>query len=308
MALLNSKKSARTAGPGSGGFPPHYLRPRIFWGGTMNSPEFTADLALGDFDASLARSCVQASARAYAETTFSSELAQVLLTRGGGTTPGMDVPIIAFRGSANVRAWLTDGLVRLTGTVFGGVHFGFWRSTQSVMPQILAMDQKVRDQRGRPVPVVITGHSKGAGEALICARTLAAVGWPIRAVITFGGPRVGNAVWRAGYDAQSANLGPELGTSNIQHPTSNIQLGDITYRVVNKEDIVARLPVWTMGYRHVGKECFIPVLGPMRVDPPIWFKALSDLGGTFRAWGERMGVAQFGCHPVSQYTETMDRI
>src|ERR1700690_2174306 len=101
----------------------------------------------------LARMCVNACVRSYQSQTFGSELAHVLVEHSEGP------PIIAFRGSADVRDWLTDFRVGFCFTQFGRVHRGFWESTSSVLQEILKLDQ-----RAKPEPVILTGHSKGAAE------------------------------------------------------------------------------------------------------------------------------------------------
>jgi len=248
---------------------------------------FDEDLKLGNCDLGLARICVQASARAYQEATLTSELAKVLVVR----SPYVNAPIIAFRGSADARAWLTDMRVCLAQTEYGKLHCGFYASTRTILGQLLALDQ-----RSQPEPVIVTGHSKGGAEALICARILAAAGKPVQAVVTFGGPRVGDARWRKSYDDQSANLSGALG-----QPT----LGDITYRWVHEEDIVPRLPVWMMGYRHVGHEAFMSSFGGVEIDPPLQRMAWSDLWGTF--WGYRAGrIEQALDHPIARYQEHLE--
>lgn len=228
---------------------------------------------------SIARVCAQASARAYSEVTFQSETAHVLVVRSAECGEGNT--IIAFQGTHDPRAWLVDFQIRFRYTPFGKVHAGFWDSTGSVMQRILALDQ-----RASPEPVIITGHSKGAAEALVCARQMVAAGRPVLRVVTFGGPRVGDAVWQADYNAV---------------------LGDVTERWVHEEDIVPRLPPWVMSYRHVGHEDFMSSFGGVEVDPPLPRLALSDLWGMF--WGYRKGrMEQLMDHPVGMYQEHLNSL
>jgi predicted lipase len=226
----------------------------------------------------LARACVAAAARVYSEVSFQSELAHVLIVPATTETP----MIIAFRGSADTKDWLTDFKMRFGETPYGWVHAGFWASANSVMEQILGLAQ-VR----AAIPVVITGHSKGAAEALICARLLAASGKPVEAVVTFGGPRVGNKKWRADYGKA---------------------LGDRTTRWVHEEDIVCRMAAWCTGYRHVpAVEAFIASFGGLKINPPLWCKAASDIWGTF--WGYESGqIKQVQDHPVTQYLQHLAKL
>lgn len=226
----------------------------------------------------LARTCVAAAALAYQEITFSSPLAQVLVL-----SPKSGVPetIIAFRGSANARAWLTDFRIGFTQTDFGRIHTGFWQSSDSVLPEILRLPQVQS-----ALPVIITGHSKGAAEAKICARRLRAAGKPVAGVVTFGGPRCGDATWRKNY---------------------NDALGTVTQRWVHEEDIVPRMPPWISRYRQVAHEYFISSLGGIQLNPSLMCLAASDLWGTF--WGYSHGhLEEVIDHPITKYQQHLNSL
>ncbi len=265
----------------------------------------------GGLDLTLPRICAEAAARAYREATFESAFAHVLVIPATEAVP----TIIAFRGSADVRAWLIDAEIRRVYTQFGRVHEGFWHSTQSVMDFLLKMDARYipgpeipphpgplpeeRERRQQPSPIVVTGHSKGGAEAKICARLLAAAGRPVSAVVTFGAPRIGDAQWRAGYQSQTSNCASPIG--------NRLALGEITQRWVNEEDIVARLPAWLTGYRHAGREYFISAFGGVQINPPLLMLAASDLWGTF--WGYKRGtIEQAADHPISRYQECLSKL
>lgn len=223
----------------------------------------------------LARRCAAVSAQAYLLASVQSELAHVLVQRNADYEP----TLIAFRGSASTRDWLTDLRVGFTDVGVGRVHRGFWESTNSVMDAVRRLDQ--RESRA---PVIVTGHSKGGAEAMICAWLLARCGWPVKAVVTFGGPRVGDSAWRRNYNAC---------------------LGEVTQRWVHEEDGVARLPVWITGYRHAGRQYFMSALGELRVNPPLWFQFISDCIGIYRDY--RFGKLSVVLnHPLGGYIEDLD--
>jgi predicted lipase len=226
-------------------------------------------------DLALARRCAVASAQAYSAASIQSALAHVLVQRN------VDEPtIIAFRGSASTRDWLTDLRIGFVDVGLGRVHRGFWESTASVMEAVHRLDQ--RESRG---PVIVTGHSKGAAEAMICAWLLARCGWPVKGVVTFGGPRVGDAAWRRNY---------------------NELLGDVTQRWVHEEDGVARLALWITGYRHAGRQYYLSALEGLRINPPLWFQCLSDCFGIYRDY--RMGkLAVVLDHPLGGYLDDIDQ-
>ena len=231
------------------------------------------------FDFALARRCAAVCARSYQEQTLGSERAHVLVEEGCPR-------VIAFRGTACRADWITDLEISWLDLGIGRVHHGFWGAARSVLDQVLALDL-----RAEPEPVVITGHSLGAALAVVTAWQLARLGRPVAAVITFGGPRVGDSAWSRNYQSQMVNSQLET-------------LREITWRIVNEEDIVARVPGWLMGYRHVGRELFCPAIGRARVDPPLWFRCLSDCIGMYRDY--RFGrLAPVLNHPVSEYIERL---
>ena len=235
---------------------------------------------VGEAELVLARLCLAASVRAYSLASLEGEEAHALVVPATAGCP----KIIAFRGSSDVRDWLTDLRVMFRHTVFGRVHSGFWSSGHSMITPLLAGEN---DRQGAVEPVILTGHSKGGADATICARLLVAAGWPVERVVTFGAPRVGDRAWRDGYN------GCWTGTK---------RLGEVTDRWVHEEDIVARMAPWLTGYRHVGHEYFISSMGGMRVDPPLLALAASDIWGTF--WGYRAGrIEQVRDHSISRYQE-----
>jgi pimeloyl-ACP methyl ester carboxylesterase len=88
--------------------------------------------------------------------------------------------------------------------------------------------------------LVIAGHSLGGALALVAADEIAREQLArIEAVITFGAPKVGSAEWVSQYATLSAS------------PEEARRLGDVTWRIVNRGDIVTRLPPFW--YAHCGK-------------------------------------------------------
>lgn len=106
------------------------------------------------------------------------------------------------------------------------VHKGFQAAVVPVMPFISAAAELSGPQR----PLFITGHSLGAAIGIIGASRL--TDRAPRALYGFGTPRPGGATFQARYNAQ---------------------LGDVTYRLVHGVDLVARVPMRFLGYRHVGR-------------------------------------------------------
>lgn len=220
----------------------------------------------------LAKACAVQCARVYSDVTLQSDVCHALRSDYDGSA------LIAFRGTRTMREWLIDARIKWWNLGLGLVHSGFWDSLNTLFPQL--------DQIAQAGPVIITGHSKGAAEALLCAWRMTRLGRQVKAVVTFGGPRVGNGAWRRDYNAQ---------------------LGERTWRWVHQEDIVCRLPVWLTGYRHVGQECFLDPFGTVELNPPFWRMLIAALWDTWLSYS-KTDIEPITDHPISQYLEHLDKL
>lgn len=197
--------------------------------------------------------------------------------------------VIAFRGSRSIQDFVCDAEFPRTPTSFGGVHYGFYRDIESIMPRIYSTSVDVYSQSYKK-PIVITGHSLGGALAILCARALAERNVPVLAVYTFGQPRVGDFEFAAGYDAV---------------------LADQTYRVVNQCDIVPRVPGILCGFRNVGQKYFmlsgfdfLPA-HPVLKNPSLWPILLSDAFGLWNGWANKKQLALLADHPIASYLQKM---
>ncbi len=249
---------------------PH--KPALF-GETPNpAPTFmplTLDTKSAGFSLTNALACAEASRLAYEQSTVCSPLASAVILDQA------DATIIAFKGTANIRDWLTDFQCRRV----NGVHGGFHRSFSSVLDS-LSKALSVRP----PKPLFITGHSKGGAEAVLAGCWFSSMA---PQVYTFGQPRVGGAEFAAECEER---------------------FGHRHFRFVNQEDVVPRVPLWTLGFRHSGKEYFFPALGPMRVGSPLWFKLLSDAYGFYLDWRARRCLSEFTDHGIEHYIEQLEKV
>ena len=204
--------------------------------------------------------------------------------------------IIAFRGTSNIRDWITDAqfLRKLLVEEANGdrceVHHGFLDAYESVIEPLAAyLRQIVVGAR----KVFVTGHSLGGALAILAALELKRQAFAIAQVYTFGQPRVGNAAFKRLYEWS---------------------LGSSTFRVVYQEDIVARvphLPAWHDPYRHVGTEIFLSAFNELVVAPSLWHLLVSDAWGIYRACiiSKFAGALDpINDHRVLNYTSTLDAI
>jgi len=259
---------------------------------TLEEPERLNAPFAGQFDPGNARVLAWASAAAYdrdPRVCFSGEplcvdaastSTRVLIWRWG------DNILAAFRGTADLRNWLTDldcKLVRENGC---GIHAGFAEALESVREKTLAgIFQAAHACKGRP-RLWLTGHSLGGALAMLFAWGVAERyrRQPFSGVYTFGQPRVGNAVFRARYEA-SGLLGQ-------------------TFRVVHSADIVPHVPFLPGCYRHAGHEIFFSDSGRWREEAPFLWKFRSEAAAHLHGLA-RFRAAALEDHHVDTYLKML---
>ncbi|URD72244.1 Phospholipase A(1) DAD1, chloroplastic [Musa troglodytarum] len=173
--------------------------------------------------------------------------------------------VISFRGTATCLEWLENLRATLTHlpsvavpAALGSdaaepmVERGFWSlfasssSTRgSLRDQIRQEIRRLIDKyggRGNPLSLTVTGHSLGAALAVLTAHdiTTAFQDAPMVTVVSFGGPRVGNASFRR-----------RLEESGIK-----------VLRIVNTQDVITKVP-WLLSktgwvYADIGRELRLP--------------------------------------------------
>jgi len=165
---------------------------------------------------------------------YSVEGAQVHIAKNNDTI------IIAFRGTepkqfsdikADLMAW------KKRSRSVGQVHAGFKGEVDKLWADIrVSMGRKA----GRDI--YVCGHSLGGAMATICASRLRSETRKgnVKALYTYGSPKVGGKLFVWGID-------------ELEH-----------YRHVNNNDMVTRVPLWIMGYRHHGYLTYINHYGNIR--------------------------------------------
>ena len=141
-----------------------------------------------------------------------------------------DMVLVAFRGTEpdNIKDWLTDGNVRLVPSPVGHLHAGFLRAFNTVAPEILNDLRNSPNTAGKPL--WLTGHSLGAALSTIMAASCVNAGLSIAGHYNFGSPRAGDSSFTSFYNERCAS---------------------VTFRFVNNNDIVPRVPPRGLSYDHV---------------------------------------------------------
>jgi len=141
--------------------------------------------------------------------------------------------VVSFRSTQSIENILTDldvSLVSYPGAGAGFVHQGFYLSYLSVKDILYTTVQNLTRKYPR-LPVLVTGHSLGAAQAVICAVDLVqrgAVASERLIAYNFGQPRVGN----------------------LDFATYHRKLIPNSYRVVNKKDPIPHFPSRWLDFSH----------------------------------------------------------
>ncbi len=241
----------------------------------------TPDKTTNDFNWANAVALLDAAAEAYQTHTVCDPHtdAQACIHDRG------DCVVVAFRGSKAAVDFVQDAKFELAEylwmheSLIAEVHDGFLEDFQAIGGPVVDGVKTLLAARAAFRPVFVTGHSLGGALAILCALELVREKVPVTGVYTYGQPRVGNRTFAGLYDSR---------------------LADKTWRLVNANDLVPRLPGLLLGYRHCGQEILLTPGGGYLVNPPWWQTARSDVAG-FYAAGRCGHDALIGDHFLAAY-------
>jgi hypothetical protein len=110
-----------------------------------------------------------------------------------------DAAVVAFRGSTDVKNYLSMFNLQLVPSQLGGsgrVHQGYQHASlrlyECLAPKL---------ERRAASQTVFVGHSYGGGTAQMCAMLHSGREGDLSEVVTFAGPRVGDSGWAHSYDS-----------------------------------------------------------------------------------------------------------
>ena len=296
----------------------------------MNIEFSNLDFASPGFSLANARICLQAAADAYLNAECGARSAEsgaqpaefrisdsstdthVLLRQFG---PAL---IVAFRGSASLRNWLTDFDAHKQAIATSHVHEGFYRAALSVRDEL-------RDAiaKSNADTVCFTGHSLGGALAVVMAWLLGegrdgrlpslnseseisgtATRHPspasIHSVYTFGQPRVGDAAFARDAGGLGCVNAPTSHGSDAALPST---LAARLFRVTNRADVVPWVPGYVMGYRHFGNHIHLDALG-LHENFPMTAELLVNGLEIYREF-RRGELALLADHAVASYQEAL---
>jgi hypothetical protein len=159
--------------------------------------------------------------------------------------------VFAFRGTDDFKKWVIDAQIAFKDLDDGiKVHSGFYNSVDAIYNQLATIANK------SSLPIVTTGHSKGAAESRQFTYRLAKQNHIFTSLsITFGEPRSFNRTGAKSYN----------------------DIGLLTCRIIDESDIVCRVP-WRCGlYMHVYDEYFMDTWGNTLKNEPWYAHIPSDL-------------------------------
>jgi len=216
-----------------------------------------------------ARELARWASRAYTDAPTISDAktdTQVLIVDCG------DYITANFRGTSNLRDFVTDAKAWRVKTRFGYVHAGIWEAWESVEDRVLGELRALGDK-----PIFPGGHSLGGSLSHFCSCSAREAGLMIHSNYAFGAPRDGDKDWQKIYNATPMRGSPFL------------NLGAATFTLINDCDVVPRIPGWLAGYRRPGHDEFISLLTPNHADedPSLCFRLFSDAMSLYDAWSAR---------------------
>lgn len=186
---------------------------------------------------------------------------------------------LAFRGTepdkikdviADLKAWKHRSQFSI-----GKVHDGFYDEIKKVWDPITT---HIKRGKNKNKNINITGHSLGGGMATIAASRLKG---RVIDFYTYGSPRVGNTKW--------VNVNWDL-----KH-----------HRFVNNNDIVPKVPLAIMGYKHQGELQYINYYGDFRTPTP-WQRSKDQWRGRWHALKRFNLFDGFSDHPITNYLDKLE--
>jgi triacylglycerol lipase len=192
--------------------------------------------------------------------------------------------LLAFRGTEPKQPedWWTDAQLGQVDAFGGEVHRGFKKALDAV---VLDVQQQIVTLRTSGQALWVTGHSLGAALAILCVAHLKQQGIPVNGLYTFGAPRVGDKTFAERFNADFVSK---------------------TFRFVNNNDVVTRVPPRALAYSHVGTIKYFDAKGNLQHDRSEWQKFLDRLKGRVQD-ALKPGTDGMKDHGMERYLVCLER-
>ncbi len=165
-----------------------------------------------------------------------------------------NIVVVAFRGSEPIlKDWGKNFTFPFVDGPFGGkVHKGFYSGVSNVWDELITAIEDFKSSGEKSL--WFTGHSLGGALATLAVARLRADGLPVDGLYTIGQPRVGGEVFSRNF---------------------SLEFKPYTFRLVNNNDIVTRVPPRALLFRHIGTFKYFNKDGDL-VDDIIWWNRFID--------------------------------
>lgn len=169
--------------------------------------------------------------------------------------------IVSWRGTqpTQINDILDDLKITKQVTKYGKIHSGFKGYVDKVYKLVFEQVNRLMQNSNRKL--YVTGHSLGAAAAIICTNRFEDK-FDVEACYTYGSPRPGGIKYSV----------------SVKTPV---------YRVRNNNDIVTKVPLKVLGYKHIGQLCYIDRKGVLRTGNVAWYVLLKNwFFGQFERFGD----------------------
>ena len=218
--------------------------------------------------------------------------------------------VVAFRGTKNTKDWMTDlyatpvsfQWIFENGPGVGNIHAGFghavrdaWRKVSAAVEELIPAQTAAKDLKGLSTEpqrtLWLTGHSLGAALAVLTGAAYSM--WdlarirPVNGIYTFGQPRIGLYQFCGNYDHL---------------------LRGKTFRFINKEDLVPRVPFRCWDYADIGQMIHFTSTGEPKLESTEWTNFLSRTLQSFKDFFHIATNLQtdVGDHAMSGYEQLVE--
>lgn len=175
--------------------------------------------------------------------------------------------VLAFRGTippnihdqSSMLDWISDLTDEPTAVpgIPGKVHDGFWQDLSGLWEPIVKEIKRQMYNSGTPLPLYITGHSKGGAlSSLAALRLKLEAGIAPTAVYTYASPRPGNAEFASQYQLEIPDhIRYEYGNDMVPHLVPNSAFIDAVAHLPELGQFLKGMETWD--YSPVGTLQFI---------------------------------------------------